>query len=1531
VPLTVNNEFHETNGAVDDVRAGFRRARLAWFTVDNQFYREIGRFRPPNITDYDTRENHYTRAVGPTEIFPARDLQLGAFFEPILDIAYYPEERGQYNFNPDLTPDGFLRNPTRNFGAITAAIRNEVDWDKTNIEYIEFWLLDPFIAGRNGLINDGTGRAPKNNTTGGRLELHIGSISEDVARDGKHAFENGLPDDGNMSAGAQRNEWGFVTTRQFLNNAFNNSAAARSNQDAGLDGATNALERTAFTNFINQVHAPARAQVLEDPAADDFDFFFGTDLDARNAGILERYKKFNGMENNSPISTGPIAEFGTILPDNEDLNQDNSLSDLEEYYAYNIDLRPGQLQVGRNFIVDQFKPATEAFGGEVTWYLVRIPIRQFTGKVGAITGFKSIRYMRMMMTGFAEPVVLRLANFRAVGNRWRRYTANLEESRFGEPIEPNFDNFALAVVNVEENGQGNNEKPPYIPPLERDRDITSPVQRRLNEQALQLCVDDLADGDARAAFKNVSLDFFNYGRMKMFFSAHGNNLQDNELVGFVRIGTDFDQNFYEVEIPLKVTPPGSANTLETVWPEQNQIDIDLNEVMGLKVQRDRENYPLGQLYPLAAPKQVGRHGIRILGRPELNQVRLMMIGVRNPRSPDGRARDVCLWANELRLTDFDRTAGWAGNVVLNTKLADLGAVTGSLRHTTFGYGGVQSKIFERTRSNTTAYDVSVNLNVDKLLPRNTGLRIPMFGSYESITINPQYDPANPDLRIRAALASFTTDREREAYLGIIRDQTIKRSLNFTNVRKVKVKKDARSNLWDVENFGFTYSFSEATQSSFNLLQNTRRSVRGGVNWQYSFNFKGFEPFKEASFLKSPFLQLIKDFNFNPLPSNIAVRAELDRSYTNMAFRNSVREAQASLPNLQKFFIFNRHYNARWALTKSITIDYASRVNAIIDEPDTDVTGGFSRLLNRNISAAEYRDSIRQNLRNLGRVRQQEQTITANYAMPFEKLPVTNWLSADYRYNVGYSFRAGPIEQVDSLRLGNIIQNTQDQTINGRIDFVKLYNKWKFLKDANTPKRPLSPLEKARQQKAAVADTVKKPRALNGLKGLSRLLMSVRNINGSYTINQGTILPGFMPSPHRMGMDRNWDAPGWGFVLGSQDPNIRFRAAQNGWLSTSERLTTGFSQLQNRELTIRGSVEPSADLKVQVDFRRSVNSTFQEIFRFSADSGRFVSLSPVRGGAYRVSMLSVLTAFENNTSENSDVFRQFAENIEVIRNRFLTARGTGFEGQSQDVLIPAFIAAYSGKDANRVSLSPFPQIPMPNWRLDYNGLNKIKALQNVFQSVGISHGYSSNYQVMNFTNSLEYADVGFNRSLADYNVSEFANQINRDGQVIPIYVINQVMISEQFAPLVGVNVRTKGRLSARFEYKKRRDLALNMGNAQVTEQIARDWNLEMGYTKNNLKLPFRNQGRVITLKNDVTFRLNISVTNNRTIQRKIDDVNTITNGNINIQLRPNVNYVVNQKLNLQMYYERNVNEPLVTNSFPRATTRAGIRVQYNLAQ
>lgn len=792
----------------------------------------------------------------------------------------------------------------------------------------------------------------------------------------------------------------------------------------------------------------------------------------------------------------------------------------------------------------------------------------------------------------------------------------------------------------------------------------------------------------------------------------------------------------------------------------------------------------------------------------------------------------------------------------------------------------------------------------------------MFISYENTTINPNFDPANPDLRLDAALKSFNTDSEREAYLKIIQDQSVRRSLNFSNVRKVKLNKDAKLHIYDIENFSFTYAFSEATQTNFNLQENTRRNYKGAVTWQYSPKFKGFEPFKDSKALSLPAWKLIKDLNFNPLPSNISIRGDLDRSFNKMVYRNANTDAASSIPNFQKFFVFNRNYNVRWSLTKALTLDYSAQTNAIIDEPDGDLDNEDSIKI------------VKENLKKLGRMKNFSQNITANYTLPFEKIPLVDWLGSEYRYNVGYNWRAGPLEKADSLRLGNIIQNTQEQGLNGKIDMVKLYNKIGFLKKINTPSRPSSITT---TQKQTQPDTVKRPPELKAVKSLLRLIMSVRNITGTYTISQGTILPGFTQTPSLFGMDKDWNAPGWRFVLGQQESDFQKKAAANGWLTKSNKLTTPFSQVQTKDLSMRASIEPSASLKIQLDIKKNSNTSFQEIFRIDSTGNAYESLSPSRMGSYKVSILSINTAFKNNESVNSTVFNQFSENIGTLQQRFTSITGNSYETRSQDVLIPAFIAAYTGKSAETVNLSPFPAIPFPNWRIDYSGLNKIEALKDVFQSITLNHAYSSTFSVVNYTNSLEYTNVGINNPIEDYNNGQFASKTNSKGELIPVYVISQVMISEQFAPLVGVNFRTKSKLNVRFEYKTKRDLALNISNSQITELNSKDWSIDVGYTKANMKLPFKDNGRVITLKNDITFQLNMSVANNRTIQRKIEEVNTITNGNINFQLRPNVSYLINQKLRIQGYVERTINEPLVTNSFRRSTTRGGIKIIFNLAQ
>ncbi len=547
-----------SHGLNNNLEAGYRRAKLSWFQIDNIFYTSGAgsSYAPPNIN----LTNHYTRPVLPNEIFPYFDPYIGNFYQPVLNLAYYPSERGQYNYNPSLKADGTIgdKPPGSNWAGVTTAIRTNVDFDATNIEYIEFWLMDPFIQSANGVVNDGSTN-PLPNTTGGHLTFHLGSVSEDLGRDGLQAFENGLPLDGNMNAGGvyKSSHWGYVTNKQYLNNAFDNSTTSRPNQDVGLDGLSSAKEATdsIFQYFIDSVakKSPAALSLVKtDPSADDFRYYLGTDYDAEKAQILQRYKNYNGMENNSPIISGnsPYSASGTTIPDNEDLNGDNTLTDLETYYTYNIDLFPGQQDVGKKYIVDKITPP--GFNSEVTWYLYRIPIRDFDGQVGDINGFKTIKYIRMILSGFQQPVVLRMVNFRSVGQRWRQYTGILQESALSQVVEPDLDDFTVSTVNIEENGQPDTNKPGYVEPLARDKDVTTVVQRRLNEQSGQLCVTGLPNGDARGMYKNVTIDLFNYRHIKMFMSLNGPSpLRDNAITGFLRLGTDFDQNYYEIELPLE--------------------------------------------------------------------------------------------------------------------------------------------------------------------------------------------------------------------------------------------------------------------------------------------------------------------------------------------------------------------------------------------------------------------------------------------------------------------------------------------------------------------------------------------------------------------------------------------------------------------------------------------------------------------------------------------------------------------------------------------------------------------------------------------------------------------------------------------------------------------------------------------------------------------------------------------------------------------------------------------------------------------
>ncbi|MEQ9468642.1 MAG: cell surface protein SprA [Ekhidna sp.] len=1514
--------FSEAQGGNSNLSFNDRKAKIAWYTVDNSiFYRAGGNARPSNISDSDL-ENHYERLVLPQEIFRQRDQTLVNFNEPIFDVAFFPSERGQYNYNPATSADNTLPNPEQNWGGVTRAITNEVNFNKTNIEYLEFWLMDPFINGERGVVKDG--RFNENaslDQNGGKLIFNLGSVSEDIAPDDKHAFENGLPANGDIGP---ITTWGQITEEQYLTNFFENSPGARDNQDVGIDGLSDDDEGRILNGTGINLN-PTDGDI----SADNFRYILDGEYDAQNAKIVQRYKNWNGMENNSPIAGGggQFIPASTTLPDNEDLNQDNTVSDLEEYFEYEIDLAPknqstnpdGGNLVLQEYIVDQI----ESGNGESNWYLFRIPIKNVGRPIGNPT-FENIKYVRMYLTGWSQPVVLRFAQMRLVGSQWRKYDRALNEP--GLDAIPNIEtsDFSVSVVNIEDNSTSTTGGVRYVlpPGINRDIDNTTTQNRRINEQSLQVCVEDLDDKDARAVYKNVSYDLINYGRMKMFFHAEAYNNEmvlDDEVTAFLRLGTDFDENYYEVEVPLKVTPQDITGNLEEirrqVWPLENEIDISIKELLGIKSERNRAN--LDENIPYSVPSNDGKYTFTVKGRPDISAVQVMMIGVKNPGDESSSAKSVCVWANELRVTDFDSNAGWAANARISTKLADLGTVSASTRYTSIGFGNIQQRISERTRAETKQYDISANLNLEKFMrPDKTGLVVPMFVSYEKTTITPQFDPLDPDVPLEASLESIDDAEERARYRRIVEDRTTRRSINFTNVRKEKVNPDAKSRIYDIENFAFSYAYSDRVSSNVNTETLFNKTVSGGVNYNFSPAAWSIEPFGESEKLTSPYLALIKDINFSPVPTNFSVSTNLRRDFRLTQYYNNDLTTEGVDPLYERTFTFARNYGMRWDITKSLGLTYSATANAVIDEPEGIIEG--------DINTRNEREYIWDQIFNLGRMKNFNQSIAANYSLPLDKIPFTDWLSSDVRYSVGYGWVAGAINRTasdtvglvdDDLFFGNFINNQRTIGLTGRIDMNKVYDKVTFLKNANTPPgrgESVSPGNKA-----------------------LRFMMMLKSINGSYNINEGTSLPGFKPTAFLFGLDSGFSAPGLGFIFGSQDSGIKQKAARNGWLVRNENLTSPFQQTYGTDIDIQADLEPAKDLRVQLSWNRGLNNQYQEIFRFDGNGG-FETLTPSRSGSYSISFLSIKTAFQKDGPDNSsEAFSEFERNIDIIRRRQnennpVTANSSlGYDSISQDVLIPAFLAAYSGKDASDVSLSPFPKVPLPNWRVDYAGLVNIPAISEVFSSFTISHGYNSTYSVSSFTNSLNYGEdlIGLQNDILDYPLA----RDDSTGRLVPVYIINQVMVSEQFVPLIGFNIRTKSNISTRLEFRKSRSLALNMSNAQVTETTNNDVTLDLGYSKVGFKLPWRWQGRTMTLKNDLTMRVAASVRDSKTVQRKINERSTITNGNLTWQVRPTITYKINNQLDFTFYMERNVTDPKVLSSYKRATTAFGVQLRFGLSQ
>lgn len=1555
--------------AQDSLYSGINRAKFAWYVIDPLFLRPDNNLKPSHISLAD-QSDHRVREVLETEVFPNKQPPSGQPMNiSMLDMAYYPSERGPYNFDvlpssvsAGIDASGFLNDPASRWGGIQRRIETN-DFEAANIEYIQFWMMDPY--------NEDVPASQQN--TAGEIFIHLGNISEDVLKDSRNSFENGIPANGDFSL-IDTTEWGRVPVVQSIVNAFDNDETARPLQDVGLDGLGDDDELSFFKDYIDGVSlaypatgtGTALDKATKDPAADNYHYYRGTDYDNASKPILDRYKMFNGPDGNSPANGQPNDDGysedyptqSTTLPNQEDINRDNTLNETESYYEYRVKLDPTNINpnnVGNNYITDVYQTTVTTKDGRsraITWYQFRVPVRSYDAKIGNIENFNSIRFIRLGVRGADQPVVCRFARLEFVRSDWRKYQYSLLYP--GEYIsnDQSDTEFQVAAINIEENGNRTPINYVLPPGIDREQNVQSATLVRLNEQSLSMKVCDLEDGDSRAAFKTVSnMDVRSYKKIRMFVHAEqraGSNqpLNNGDVNAFIRIGSDYTENYYEYEIPLQVTPEGtySANDQvdrEKVWPVSNTMELPFELLQYAKQQRNiaiaNGTASLTAEFTISDPEHPERK-VTVKGNPNLASIKIFMLGIRNPKmtsgggSDDGLTKCAEVWFNELRLTDFDEDGGWASTARVTAKLADLGTVNLSGNIATPGFGSIEKKVSDRLREKQVNYDISTQLELGRFFPEKLGIRLPLFWGYGETFITPQFNPLDPDILLAPVLSNEDLNADaRDSIRGATVDYTRRKSLNFTNVHKEKAK-GGKSHIYDISNFTMSYAYTELYRHNVNIEYSSTKNHRGGLTWSYQPTAKPWKPFEKKKWAKGKWMTIPREFQLAYMPASIGVTMDLNRTYTEVKQRNITGFNDIFTPtNFNKNFLWNRNYDLRWDLTKNLKFDFSADNQAQVLEP-------YGK-----IDTQEEKDTVISNIRNFGTTMTYHHQSNFTYTVPINKIPAFDWLSGNVRYQTGYTWTRGPLA-ADTI--GNAIGNNAQWQLTGQANMVTLYNKIPYFKKVNNKKVGVKPAPKPNAPK----DSTKKDNDQYVIvEYLARAVMTLRTVSVNYSNNSTFALPGYKPKTQLLGFDERFEAPGLGFLFGKQHnfgPNknqdFLLYAKENNWLIQESSIFTPVTRGNTQTFTGRAALEPFPDLKIELTANKTNSLNRSEFFRWDETIQDFLRQSTTETGSYSVSIITWNTAFvkENKDDHSSAVFQQFLNNRAVISGILGAANSAnsagigadgfadGYSKTSQDVLVPAFLAAYTGKNASGQPTGKnglFPTLPLPNWRITYDGLTKFEKVRKRFKTVTIGHTYRSTYSVSGFLTNLNYSEDA--NGLAD--VRNISNDFESK------YQIGTIQISEQFTPMISVDVVWAGKrnLSTKFEFKKDRTLSLSLANTQLTEVSGREYVVGMGYRIPQLELKFFKKfmnGKIKVPTSDLDLRADISFRNNQTVIRKsVEEIDVLTAGQNILSIKTSAQYQMTDKLIIRFFCDRVMTNPLISSSFKTANTNAGLSLRFLL--
>lgn len=1391
----------------------------------------------------------------------------------VFTLEYYPKSRGQFNFSTDLVNTIYGTTNGETWGGIQKAMPSYITNMVTeNIEFVEFWFH----------ISDM--EAATYTASSGEMLIDLGSVSEDIIPNNRLNSERGI----SVPDKTFKDQFGFVTPT-------GNAASAvfsRTAEDVGLDGLSDEQEKSTFANFLTQVQNSGGAipqeeidRMLGDPSGDNFTY---------RTGSFD-YSGYNGSQGNSQEGNQE-----RLYEDSEDMNQSGSLNLTNNYFRYRLNLAATSLsddtvKAKQNYL----ESVNKGQGG--TWYQVRIPLTDWKEKVGNIQDLSYAEYIRISLTGFTKPVYVQFATFDFVSNQWL-------------PTEKD-SVLSVSVVNIEENPNEYNSPPEVV----REKDRTRPDENiQLNEQSLYLKVNGLKDGEARTAEKNVTsanggpLSLTNYSRLKMFVHAENGKskgeFQDDVVFidttnysaeVFIRLGTD-KNNYYEISQPLHPdSPKGGA---PATWDPRNAFDIDLDKLAALKavkigdtlIVRSPEGYPTGTQ-------------IVLKGAPTLNAVKVIRLGLRNPRNK-GTVNPIAhnIWVNELRVTGFKEESGYAVAATTSLKFADFANVSFNIERKDAEFRTVTEKP-NTNKATSTSWAVVSSFNLDKFISDDKSWSIPLGLSHSESVSEPKY-LSGSDIVLTEAAKQV---EDGEKLIDLNRTVSVSNSLSLNNIRKVKPSKNSFLQA-TLDNLSFDYSYNISRSRSPQTEWSENWSWSTGINYRYSF--------KETPFIQPLYypMQLFRlDFLFlNQIMDEKTVAdwegTKLYLQPTSFDWKTSIRRSrgQTKTRNLlepgkpNNEFSTNRGANLSYKFTDNLSMTAGANLDATLENLLLDETGEELQ------GSTVYRSLFKQMASfDLGKDKQYAQSVGFTY-----KIPILLWANLSGTYSSTYSWaNTNPEQQV-----GKSVGWSNNISMNSNIRLSEIVGD-KFKKNIVD--------SKARDSVSAAT------RLYSDLNSIMAALTGFENITfrfgqtntyqtngvdgGTGALNFFPFSESWWPNQLKISGRDEYPGPGIGFQLGlSSNPGKR--VGSTVIIGTDGKPTTQRLQVFER-FAQTNNFDFGTNFKafgiMSFDLKWKMGWSFNNEYNLNIENGE--QTNKKSGGGYNRSFISLFGDFKsvqkslpkeestgNIDFSNNSVVAGFRDGLELFQFSSRLRSGLSIKGLYE---IP-----YEWQDL----------IPLPNWSITFSGVEKFPLWSRFVQSANLTHTYSGDYS----TSYMIRPDAG----------KTYENSFIGSGVLVtPYKEYSNPKMTERFSPLLGLTLNWKGNLSTRFNWNTSKTIALSTTNYQVTTNKSSEYSINTTYTLGGNIIPLPKwMSTNGTLKSDLDFSMNISYAVDETVIDPLAVTKPVTSpsiGQTRITVEPRIGYSISSRVNATGFFSYTNSKPLKENATTPEITRwvAGVEVHITI--